>query len=258
MFTRSCTRALSTMSGSGARDEGSWASSSSHVATERATGRARAVVGSSGRGADSSDSSAVGRRSIEEWRRLAKGCEGNKYWEADVAYTGYHPRPGVGAKMREMRAILLASVLPFADGLRPMVARPVARPALAVRPQACMNYAGQPLPNYEQQGGQRGGFRGSAGLLLSATGLVTTVAASTFALSASGTIAIIAASAAGLFSFKLSKELHSRGVRSRDVAKRVVGGTEAGFGSFPWMALVRAGQARCGGALIGDRWVGSR
>ena len=138
--------------------------------------------------------------------------------------------------MREMRAILLASVLPFADGLRPMVARTVARPALAVRPQACMNYAGQPLPNYQQQGGQGGGFRGSAGLLLSATGLVTTVAASTFALSASGTIAIIAASAAGLFSFKLSKELHSRGVRSRDVAKRVVGGVadttlRIGFGA---------------------------
>ena len=46
--------------------------------------------------------------------------------------------------------------------------------------------------------------------------------------------------------------------RQLTAAKRVVGGTEAGFGSFPWMALVRAGQARCGGALIGDRWVGSR
>ena len=43
--------------------------------------------------------------------------------------------------------------------------------------------------------------------------------------------------------------------RQLTAAKRVVGGTEAGFGSFPWMALVRAGQARCGGALIGDRWV---
>ena len=121
------------------------------------------------------------------------------------------------------RTIVLALLLPFADGLRPMLARTVVRPALAVRPVACMNYAGQPLPNYQQEGG-RGGIRGSAGLFLSATGLVTTVAASTFALSASGTIAIIAASAAGLFSFKLSKELHSRGVRSRDVAKRVVGG----------------------------------
>ena len=125
-----------------------------------------------------------------------------------------------------MRGIVLACLLPFADGLRPMLARTVARPALAVRPVACMNYAGQPLPNYQQQGGNGlgGKIRGSAGLFLSATGLVTTVAASTFALSASGTIAIIAASAAGLFSFKLSKELHSRGVRSRDVAKRVVGG----------------------------------
>ena len=109
--------------------------------------------------------------------------------------------------------VVLACLLPFADGLRPMLARTVARPALAVRPVACMNYAGQPLPNYQQQGGNGlgGKIRGSAGLFLSATGLVTTVAASTFALSASGTIAIIAASAAGLFSFKLSKELHSRG-----------------------------------------------
>ena len=134
--------------------------------------------------------------------------------------------------------VVLACLLPFADGLRPMLARTVARPALAVRPVACMNYAGQPLPNYQQQGGNGlgGKIRSSAGLFLSATGLVTTVAASTFALSASGTIAIIAASAAGLFSFKLSKELNSRGfnpnpnqelnsrgVRSRDVAKRVVG-----------------------------------
>lgn len=38
-------------------------------------------------------------------------------------------------------------------------------------------------------------------------------------------------------------------------AKRVVGGTDAAFGSFPWMALVKGGQTRCGGALIGDRWV---
>jgi hypothetical protein len=133
------------------------------------------------------------------------------------------------------RGIVLACLLGFADGLRPMLARTVVRPALAVRPVACMNYAGQPLPNYQEQGG-RGGLRGSAGLFLSATGLVTTVAASTFALSASGTIAIIAASAAGLFSFKLSKELHSRGVRSRDVAKRVVGGVadttlRIGFGA---------------------------
>jgi len=38
-------------------------------------------------------------------------------------------------------------------------------------------------------------------------------------------------------------------------ARRVVGGTEAGFGSFPWMALVRGSSNRCGGALINSRWV---
>lgn len=38
-------------------------------------------------------------------------------------------------------------------------------------------------------------------------------------------------------------------------ARRVVGGTEAGFGSFPWMALIRGGSTRCGGALIRPSWV---
>lgn len=38
-------------------------------------------------------------------------------------------------------------------------------------------------------------------------------------------------------------------------AKRVVGGTEAQFGSYPWMALIKGGQTQCGGALVGDRWV---
>jgi len=37
--------------------------------------------------------------------------------------------------------------------------------------------------------------------------------------------------------------------------RRVVGGTEAGFGSFPWMALVRGATNRCGGALVNSRWV---
>ena len=41
--------------------------------------------------------------------------------------------------------------------------------------------------------------------------------------------------------------------RRMTAAKRVVGGTDAAFGSFPWMALVKGGQSRCGGALIGDR-----
>ena len=32
--------------------------------------------------------------------------------------------------------------------------------------------------------------------------------------------------------------------------RRVVGGSEAGFGRFPWQALIRVGGSRCGGALI--------
>jgi len=38
-------------------------------------------------------------------------------------------------------------------------------------------------------------------------------------------------------------------------AKRVIGGSDAEFGSFPWMALVKGGETQCGGALVGDRWV---
>jgi len=38
-------------------------------------------------------------------------------------------------------------------------------------------------------------------------------------------------------------------------AKRVIGGSDAQFGSFPWMALVKGGETQCGGALVGDRWV---
>jgi len=38
-------------------------------------------------------------------------------------------------------------------------------------------------------------------------------------------------------------------------SRRVVGGTEAGFATFPWMALIRGGSSRCGGALIRPSWV---
>jgi len=38
-------------------------------------------------------------------------------------------------------------------------------------------------------------------------------------------------------------------------AKRVIGGSDAEFGSVPWMALVKGGETQCGGALVGDRWV---
>ena len=37
--------------------------------------------------------------------------------------------------------------------------------------------------------------------------------------------------------------------------RRVVGGASAGFGTFPWQALIRIRASRCGGALIGPRHV---
>jgi len=32
--------------------------------------------------------------------------------------------------------------------------------------------------------------------------------------------------------------------------RRIVGGDEAGFGSFPWQAYIRMGSSRCGGSLV--------
>ncbi|KAK3930135.1 Serine proteinase stubble [Frankliniella fusca] len=32
--------------------------------------------------------------------------------------------------------------------------------------------------------------------------------------------------------------------------RRIVGGDEAGFGSFPWQAYIRIGSSRCGGSLV--------
>ena len=37
--------------------------------------------------------------------------------------------------------------------------------------------------------------------------------------------------------------------------RRVVGGDSAGFGTFPWQALIRVKSSRCGGALVGPRHV---
>ncbi|XP_050737899.1 uncharacterized protein LOC127009157 [Eriocheir sinensis] len=34
--------------------------------------------------------------------------------------------------------------------------------------------------------------------------------------------------------------------------RRIVGGTEAGFGSFPWQAYIQIGTSRCGGSLINE------
>eukprot|EP00095_Tigriopus_kingsejongensis_P010938 maker-scaffold1367_size45391-snap-gene-0.7 protein:Tk10938 transcript:maker-scaffold1367_size45391-snap-gene-0.7-mRNA-1 annotation:"serine proteinase stubble-like" len=42
----------------------------------------------------------------------------------------------------------------------------------------------------------------------------------------------------------------------RNVAqRRIVGGDEAGFGSFPWQAYIRIGTSRCGGSLINEWYV---
>ncbi|KYB26530.1 serine protease P83 [Tribolium castaneum] len=37
--------------------------------------------------------------------------------------------------------------------------------------------------------------------------------------------------------------------------RRIVGGEEAGFGTFPWQAYIRIGSSRCGGSLVSRRHV---
>ncbi|BES96002.1 serine protease [Nesidiocoris tenuis] len=39
-------------------------------------------------------------------------------------------------------------------------------------------------------------------------------------------------------------------VKSQIAQRRIVGGDEAGFGSFPWQAYIRIGSSRCGGSLV--------
>ncbi|XP_073972560.1 serine protease 33-like isoform X2 [Rhodnius prolixus] len=39
-------------------------------------------------------------------------------------------------------------------------------------------------------------------------------------------------------------------VKSQAAQRRIVGGDEAGFGSFPWQAYIRIGSSRCGGSLV--------
>lgn len=43
--------------------------------------------------------------------------------------------------------------------------------------------------------------------------------------------------------------------RSASKINRIVGGTDASFGQFPWQAFVQVGGSRCGGALISSRHV---
>ena len=38
-------------------------------------------------------------------------------------------------------------------------------------------------------------------------------------------------------------------VRRSFAQRRIVGGDEAGFGTFPWQAYIRIGTSRCGGSL---------
>ncbi|KAK9504295.1 hypothetical protein O3M35_010661 [Rhynocoris fuscipes] len=44
-------------------------------------------------------------------------------------------------------------------------------------------------------------------------------------------------------------------VKSQAAQRRIVGGDEAGFGSFPWQAYIRVGSSRCGGSLVNRQHV---
>merc|ERR1719244_1229012 len=44
-------------------------------------------------------------------------------------------------------------------------------------------------------------------------------------------------------------------VRRSIAQRRIVGGDEAGFGTFPWQAYIRIGTSRCGGSLINSWYV---
>jgi len=44
-------------------------------------------------------------------------------------------------------------------------------------------------------------------------------------------------------------------VRRSIAQRRIVGGDEAGFGTFPWQAYIRIGTSRCGGSLVNEWYV---
>ncbi|XP_023337896.1 serine proteinase stubble isoform X2 [Eurytemora carolleeae] len=44
-------------------------------------------------------------------------------------------------------------------------------------------------------------------------------------------------------------------VRHSVAQRRIVGGDEAGFGTFPWQAYIRIGTSRCGGSLVNEWYV---
>jgi len=44
-------------------------------------------------------------------------------------------------------------------------------------------------------------------------------------------------------------------IRRSVAQRRIVGGDEAGFGTFPWQAYIRIGTSRCGGSLVNSWYV---
>lgn len=44
-------------------------------------------------------------------------------------------------------------------------------------------------------------------------------------------------------------------IRRSIAQRRIVGGDEAGFGTFPWQAYIRIGTSRCGGSLVNSWYV---
>ena len=101
-----------------------------------------------------------------------------------------------------------------------------ARPAIAQQPLSNAYGDAAYPPN---QGGapynQGGGWapRSNNGAIVSAFGLMATLFVSASALSMTGTLATIAASFAGLFSFKLAKELTARGVNKKTFSNMATG-----------------------------------
>jgi len=155
------------------------------------------------------------------------------------------------------RVTLIALAAPVAEALvshalfpaarcAPFLGRTALSPvALAYEPPyqpIVADYGAQlPPPPRQKSGG---------GLTVAMGGLIVTLLASASALSMTGAIATIAASAAGLFSFKVAKELNQRGVdrgRISKVTPRPVRALRARpqRGRFPWHAPHHTPLPRC-------------
>eukprot|EP00967_Tisochrysis_lutea_P088052 scaffold124701_cov28-Tisochrysis_lutea.AAC.1 len=121
-----------------------------------------------------------------------------------------------------MRVPMLAIALGLADALVPPARIALGRPLPLSRSAPILANTYEP-PQYQPlvadyvSDEPRQETRG--GLTIAMGGLIATLMASASALSTTGTIATIAASAAGLFSFKVAKELNRRGVDRGSVSK---------------------------------------